>query len=194
MVWHEYERFEVGQQAQFTVWGFRKHHLTVRWTDTTNAHRRDEKNLTKDEIVAGENPGVDFFQRMSVLADIGLVEWVPQLLESGDVEAEIIHPLAINSHETDRLENRLGIAAHEADSAMLTEGQTDWAASNGLFLVPVPRHLGRVQVIGIARLRHRPKTKMTAAWWADLRTSGEEYVLRYREFVAPAAKAEAEVP
>jgi hypothetical protein len=32
---------------------------------------------------------------------------------------------------------------------------------------------------------------MTAAWWADHQTSGEEYVLRYGEFVKPASAAEA---
>ena len=52
----EYERFEVGRQAQFIVWGFRRSALTVRWSDTTMPHRRDESKLTDQEKKDGKNP------------------------------------------------------------------------------------------------------------------------------------------
>jgi hypothetical protein len=34
-------------------------------------------------------------------------------------------------------------------------------------------------MIGIARLRYRPHTKLTAAWWKDLHAKGEKYLARY---------------
>ena len=191
ITWQKYERFEVGRQAQFTVWGFRRGGDWVRWNDTTRPHQRDEKHLTDEEKKAGKNCGVDFFARMQLLADLGLVEWVPHLVEGDGDDAEIIHPLAVNHDEPDRIENRIGEAAHDAGRSLLTDGQREWAASEGLVLAPVPRHLSKVQVTGIARLRYRPKTRMTAAWWADLQTSGEEYVRRYRHMIAPAIAAPA---
>jgi hypothetical protein len=47
--------------------------------------------------------------------------------------------------------------------------------SHGPQLVPVLRHFANVQMIGVARLRYRPHTKLTAAWWKDLHTKGEKY-------------------
>jgi len=38
----------------------------------------------------------------------------------------------------------------------------------------------RVQLVGIARLRYRPKTKATAAWWAK-QAQWLEWVQRYNE-------------
>jgi len=189
ITWQGYDRFEVGRQAEFTVWGFRSQAQWVSWNTTTEPHRRE--TLTEEEKKAGKNAGVDFFARMGLLINTGLVEWVPHLVESDDPDAEIIHPLVVNKAEPDRLENRLGNAAHEAARSLLTPGQRDWAASNSLWLVPVRHHLTRVQVAGIARLRYRPQTRRTAAWWAELQSAGEQWVRRYNEFAAPAKRVEA---
>lgn len=185
ITWIEHERFEVGQQGQFTVWGFREGRQFVHWTDTTRPHRRNKKDLTEREKEDGENPGVDFFARMHILTDLGLVEWVTYLVESDGPEAEIIHPLAISNSDPRCLENMLGKAANDAGLEKLTEGQIGRAESKGLFLVPVPRHLSRVTVIGIARLRYRPKTSMTSAWWGELQNRSEQYIRKYAEMSGP---------
>jgi hypothetical protein len=116
---------------------------------------------------------------MTLLTDIGLVEWVPHLIEGDSKDAETIHPLGMDDQEPALIENKIGRAAHAAGASMLTLAQLQWANSQCLKLVPVPRHLTNVQVVGIARLRYRPQTKMTAAWWADLQTSGNEFAARY---------------
>ena len=73
-------------------------------------------------------------------------------------------------------------SAHEAGKALITEGQYDWAVEKGIHqLVPVPRHIANVQMIGIARLRYRPHTRMTAAWWADLNANAQRHLARYLE-------------
>jgi hypothetical protein len=181
----EYERFEVGRQAQFTVWGFRYKSGSVTWDGPALCHRREK--LTDEERAAGKNVGIDFFRREGQLMQLGLIDWVPHLVESDGPEAEIIHPLGLG--KTDSLEDLLGAEAHEAASAMLTDGQRSWAIDQSLALVPVPRHVANVQLVGIARLRYRPRTRLTAAWWAEFRAQGERHLTRYGELAEARAQA-----
>lgn len=177
----EYERFEAGRQAQFTVWGFRYKQGWVTWTGPTLCHRR--ATLTGQEIAEGRNAAVDYFRREQQLTDLGLVEWVPTLVEGEGPEAEIVHPYGMGGSAS--LEDRLGRAAHEAARRMLTDRQRGWATGQKLWLAPVPRHVADVRMVGIARLRYRPKTRKTAAWWIDLRTKGEGFLRRYEALAAP---------
>ncbi len=173
-----YHRWEVGRQGEMTVWGFRQKGKTV-WMQSkiTKPHCRSEKDLTQEERDAGYNTAIDFFSRLELLEDAGVIECVPHLCEGDGREAEVIHPLRWGGVEG--IEKALGLAAHEAGEAMLTEQQRDWARSEGLWLVPVPRHMRNVQVIGIARLRYRPRTALTSAWWADQQSKGKRHLERY---------------
>jgi hypothetical protein len=107
---------------------------------------------------------------------------VPTLVEGEGSDAEIIHPYGMRNAES--LEDRLGRAAHDAALSMLTDRQHEWAAEQELRLAPVPRHITNVQMIGIARLRYRPKTRKTAAWWADLQAKGEGFLQKYEALSA----------
>lgn len=49
-------------------------------------------------------------------------------------------------------------------------------------------------MVGIARLRYRPHTTLTAAWWADLQTKGAEYVERYDRLAGTASTREQQAP
>ena len=181
-MWTSHDRVKVGEHAQFIVWGFYDGSEWVNWENSlTSPHRREK--LTKEEITAGKNAAVDFFRRTAQLTDLGLIESVPHLVESADQSGEIIHPLRMGL--IDSIEDRLGRAAHEAGRALLTEGQCGWTVKNGIQqLVPVPRHIANVQMIGIARLRYRPRTKMTSAWWADLNANAQKHLARYAEIAA----------
>ena len=79
IIWQSYERFEVGRQAQFKVWGFRYKSCWVTWTGPTLCHRR--QTLTEQEIASGENGATDYFRRKRQLVGLGLIEWVPTLVE-----------------------------------------------------------------------------------------------------------------
>jgi hypothetical protein len=173
--WREYDRRKIGQRAQYTVWGFKLKCGYVGWSSITKPHRRER--LTEAEEKEGKNPGVDFFSHSEALTGLGLLEWVPHLFDSNLEQAESIHPYGIGNG--DCLEDRLGTAAHEAGIALLTEGQADRAIEEGFHLAPVPHHIAQVQMIGVARLRYRPHTKLTAAWWAELHEKGEGYIQRY---------------
>lgn len=181
----QYERYEVGRQGPFTVWGFRHKVGLVAWDGPTACHRREK--LTAEEVEAGKNSGVDFFRRQDQLTGLGLIEWVPHLVESERTEAEIIHP--VGSGGTDELQDVLGSLAHQAASCMLTHAQRTWAAEIGLRLVPVPHHVANIQIAGIAQLRYRPRTRLTATWWAELHAQGERHAQRYRSLIGMAAEA-----
>ena len=77
------------------------------------------------------------------------------------------------------MEDRIGLVAEEAGLAMLNDQQRQYVDLHGPQLVPVLRHLANVQMIGVARLRYRPHTKLTAAWWHDLQMNGEKYLAQY---------------
>jgi hypothetical protein len=176
ITWHQYERVKVGQQGQYNVWGFDYLREYVSWVGAAVCHRRDE--LTDAEKKAGENRAVDFFRRMGELVDLGLREWIAHLFESDKPDGEIIHAVGIAG--SDSLEDRIGMAAEKAGLAMLNDQQRQYVDSHGPRLVPVLRHLSNVQMIGIARLRYRPHTKLTAAWWKHLHAKGEKYLAQYQ--------------
>jgi len=72
---------------------------------------------------------------------------------------------------------------------MLTDGQRTWAQKEGLWLVPVPAHLLNVAMVGIARLRYRPHTRLTAAWCRNLQETGVAYLQRYTDLAESRATA-----
>jgi hypothetical protein len=179
----EFKRARVGERGEYVVWGFVASGSNwVTWNDVTTPHRRPEAQLTEEELEAGDNRGVDFFRRARLLCRLGLVEWIPHLFESKDPEAEPIHPYGIGRSES--LEDRLGIAAHEAASKMVTEGQLEWASrslTGEPWLAPVLSHIENVELIGIARLRYRPRTRAVSAWWSKHTATCERYLRSYRE-------------
>ena len=63
---------------------------------------------------------------------------------------------------------------------MLTDGQLNWSAEQGFHLVPVRRHIANATVIEVFRLKYRPHTKATGAWYALMRQSTAEYLAHYQ--------------
>jgi hypothetical protein len=186
IIWQEFERIEIGAQAQFTVWGFRPKSVYMRWQDFTKAHWCSP---TAEQKAKGrDSNGEPYFRRQSQLTDLGIVEWVPHLFESEEESGEVIHPLGLGTSE--RIEDRLRLAAHEAAESLLTAEQYQWAVNQNIhLLVPVPRHIAKVQLISIARLRYRPQTRMTSAWWADLTANAEKHLARYAQIARQATRA-----
>jgi hypothetical protein len=106
---------------------------------------------------------------------------VPYLFEGPD--GEPIHPV----HETSSLP--IEVALYEACAAAaarcLTEWQYEDAADEGGVLVPAPAHVEQVQLIGVARLRYRPHTRLTSAWWAEHTARCGQFAERYEEIANP---------
>ena len=165
----EFERKQIGQSGPLVVWGSRDlERKWVTWDGAALCHR----------VPASKDPGDDFFRRFNQLTDTGLIEWMPHLMDGSGPEAEIIHPYGLGA--SDSIEDRLGLAAHHAGIAKLTREQATWASTNGYWLAPVPRHIGNVAVIGVARLRYRPQTAATGAWWRNLLEQAETHLAVYQ--------------
>lgn len=172
----------------FSVWAFWSDNTTAsNWTDLTQCHQRaptaDEK---RDRPKEGD--AVDIFRRLKHLEALGLIEWVLYLFESDSPDAEVIHPLGTLGRESGRVEeqlaDRLTAAANRAACSMLNAEGRDFVQKYppercSMQLVPVLHHIANVAVVGVARLRYRPHTKNTAAWWAELHEKGARWVARY---------------
>lgn len=176
-----FERVKVGEHGPFVVWGFRakglisadpalfRHFLTGQVKTEDDGGDRD----------AGLNDS--FWPAVHILTAVGLVERVGMLLDGDDEKAEIIHPYAMRDGEA--AERAVYQAVCDAASSMLTEGQINWAAANHLHLVPVLKHISKVAVVEIFRLKYRPHTAATAAWYAQMRQTKDEYIRRYQGLI-----------
>jgi len=175
LYWNLYQREKLSERGQYIVWIFRCPNTYSRERGPIAAHYRD---ITPAERSAGRNRAVDVSNRLNFLYELGLFEWVPYLFESEDVTGEPIHAYGVDL--SDCIEDRLGRAAHDAGFALLSEGYRKRLEEETDFhLAPVPRHMQNVQLIGIARLLYRPKTKLTAAWYADLHEKGARFLAVY---------------
>jgi hypothetical protein len=175
-----FERTKVGQQGPFVVWGFRSKHgiadrglarpfLTGQFTTRDDGRRLD----------AGWD--ASFWPAVDTLTNLGLVERVGMLLDGDDNEAEIIHPYAIRDGEP--AERELAASAELAAQAMLTEGQLAWSQEEGYHLVPVLKHIVNATMVEVFRLRYRPHTTATAAWYALMQQTAAEYLDHYRAMI-----------
>jgi hypothetical protein len=128
-------------------------------TDVTLPHRID---VSASEKKAGKAENDDFYMRMRTLRELGVLEYSVCLFESKESEAEILFP--VDGPTAD--EKSVHECALEAGERVLL----DWQINNcgHEYLIPVLRHQSKAELVGIYRLRHRPQTRMTGAWWATL--------------------------
>lgn len=185
VIYQEWERFAAAQYGEFTVWGFTEGDVVTACTsDVVKAHWDNDADTNKETFAP-------FWPRLRSLEDCGLIEWVPCLHESNDADAEIIHPLMCD--DSGSPEDRLGRAAHQAGLSMLTASQHDRAFDeNGAsWVVPIKRHIANVQLISVARLRYRPHTKLTAAWWAETNTVCDAHIAEYEALLVRASQGPA---
>jgi hypothetical protein len=180
----QFARQKVGEHGSFIVYGFQPG-TTQAWTNKPFIHPHMTGEM---EAVEGSDEKRDrgrpiFWKAWNHLMSLGLVALVEHLVEADNDTADIIHPYAASAGEAP--ERRVGRAAHEAGMAMLTEAQQNTAEANGLHLAPVRAHITEVQMVGIARLRYRPRTSATAAWFARM-PEWNEMADRYDELAAKA--------
>ncbi len=163
-----FKRFEVGTRGEHVIYGFKPNGLTA-FASASFVNTYFTGYMTKP---ANGKPGRDtglaaFWADWFQLEDLGLVEFVGHLIEADTDTGDILHPYAVGNGE--EAEQRLAAAAHAAGMAMLTNAQRDRADDQNLRLAPVKAHMKHVQMIGIARLRYRPRTADAALWFERMR-------------------------
>ncbi len=103
---------------------------------------------------------------------------VPHVVESYSPEGEAILSLGTMY----RGESDVNTAVEAAAEAMLVEWQEARLSMESFsHLVPLPKHLAKVEMVGIARLRYLPSTETTAAWFEKESQKWAEWARRYRE-------------
>ncbi len=131
--------------------------------------------LLEDEISGDGTEASALYERFKLLGSLGLVERVPYLFDGP--AGEPVHPMYEDSDI--QVERELFRACSDAGWALLNDTRRDRADELGGFIAPVPAHIGQVQVFDVYRLRYRPHTRLTAAWWADHQQACAEYMRRY---------------
>ncbi len=172
-----YHRQRVANRNEYQLFEFTGGELRINWTPLLECHR---KQPSRKEKVQGADDRSDLVQRLDTLGDVGLIEWIPYLAESSDSESELLHPLG--GGEEGSWEERVGIAAVEAGRVMLGDDDLhERLVSEGVFVIPVVRHLQNASVVEVARLRYRPHTRATALWCFELADKSERYLAEYNK-------------
>jgi hypothetical protein len=161
---------QLGQFGEFVVWGFKPISPNVFF-----AAPFCEPHLDRTL----ENIATKFWEALKILTDLRLVAPVTYLVENDSEHGEELWPIPMDG-SGEECEQAVGRAAAELASLMLTERQAQWANSHRIesFCV-VPRHVADVQAVGIYRLRHRPHTDATRAWFADLQDQCKGAIERF---------------
>jgi hypothetical protein len=155
-----FTRHCLGERGSHRVWGFRPDFFNAPASAAYAATYFEDDPSPEERAQIGKS----FRQWTETLEALGLLEFVPHLMEGDDSEAEIIHPMSTLGTGL-LIEQGLGRAAVAAAKSMLCPEQIKWAKDRNFELMaPVPSHIAAVQLVGIARLRYIPKTKLSLAW------------------------------
>ena len=148
-------------RGAFVVWAFQRGRKSASATRAPGSAWR-----TGEADAEGRDTGsAAFWGAINVLQDLGMVEWVPHLCESGP-DGEIIHSLAATGGTPD--ERRAFFAARGAALALLPAKLQSTVAEGAEILVPVHRHMGDVEMAEICRMTYRPHTGDTGRWWEKM--------------------------
>jgi hypothetical protein len=123
------------------------------------------------------------------LEGCGLLTFIPHVFESDKPEAEMLHAYPIKDGGCEPWERSVALAAHAAGFVCIAVGQQEWADQQARHLLPIPSHIANLAVIGIARLQYRPRTKMTAAWFAKSKERAEVWQPIYEQISVKCAAA-----
>lgn len=159
----EFKRDQVGKAQRFNIFAFTPGKCLAGKIGAAACH------------FDGED-GSAFFPRLSILQDCGLIDFVPHLCESPSPDSEIIHSVGLDWTPQGLVnpENEVGWLANEAAKAMADSPKYVEAGLNGAALfIPVSKDYPHAHVVGVARMRYRPRTMRTIRW-----TEEGEFVLR----------------
>ncbi len=124
----------------------------------------------------------DFWASWETLKNLGLVQMVAHLIESDTDDAEVIHPLPVVGDEAEQIEHDISRAAIQAARAMLPDKLFErMQTPSPVAAVSVFRHQDKAQLVGIARLRYRPRNRDTSDWYGRLQTDGQVWIAKHRE-------------
>ena len=165
LMWHPMEtRKRIMSYGPFDVVGFTKQ--SERYCNTTGPLA----------VFKGDDPpsAWDF---LTTLERLGLLEWVIYLADSESPDSELIHPLTGDEHAE-------GVASAAFEFASELPGGFKYETENFDFVLPIPSHMAKATLVGVGRLRYRPRTARTSAWYAQHVKSCQEHEAMYKRLQA----------
>ncbi len=177
LIRRNYECQKVGEAGHGVFWDFSDAGVTISWRPPFDQFLTGRR--TKD---GGDQGGDAAWAALNAIVECGLVECVPHLIEADTEEAEIIHPCPENTG-TD-IEQKLGMVVRKF-TMELAGSATLRMIGDGDDIIAVNNQYPNVQMVGIYRLRYRPHTKATAAWFAQS-SKWQEFIEGYEAMIHPA--------
>lgn len=197
VLWKEYKGEKDFDYAEYSVWNFTQENAR-----TGNAQLASPYLDKKNKKEAWK----PFWEALQIIEDLHLIEWVPQLFSGeGGVHMHAYGTGRLDTKElTELMENKIGRAAYLAAAAMraaffmrqkettrsgvlsvLKQAESEILQSGSLCLdypeIPILRHIKAPVMRAVARLKFRPHTKPTRAWFSKLMESGEHHIATYEQ-------------
>ena len=160
----DYERKIIGPCGVFVMYGFKKGDTTANPIGPLRSlHGAEDEDRNKGAWVV-----------LNPLWKMGLLEVVTYMAESSDYESEFLYPVNDDTYEAmTLLSSHLGLGGGEGFSRSLDAHLPDV----GLVI----RDLNDPSMVGVFRLRYRPKTAKTTVWYATEQAQTERFVAGVRK-------------
>lgn len=176
----DFDRMAIGQQGPYTLWGFKPHGGSHWWTGPFAAHQDRPQ-------VNNQSPT---WTIIDLLQNMGLLSFVPHIFENGTNAAEPIHVYGVSATAEAPIEREIGDAADRAARAMALPSKLEEAEEAGFkFFCPVLRTMPNAQMIGVARLTYRPRTRRTKEWFAELHMTAPGWIETFEKLAAKGESA-----
>lgn len=149
--------------------------------------------------------GRNIWNYIKPLEQVKLIQWCFQLFDAPD--GGLMHALGPHSIDDIKpgdafgIEQEIGTAAKRAGQALARElyalGRLSRVVSDHelytSWIIPIARHITKPTVLGIARLRYRPKISDTAKWYGQLVGTQDAWIQGYdgiyQRTLSPSEKA-----
>jgi hypothetical protein len=169
LIHQKFDRKMICERGAFTIWGFRPTSLSIRWTGLLAAPGSEAKEAPEENSTELDS--------LNLLLEMNLLSFVPHIYENDTDSAEPIHAFGIGGVSEDPLERNIGDAAQSAARACAPTQRLREAEKAGFnYFCPIPRSKPAAQMIGVARLPHRPQTRRTQAWSQHLRETTPRWI------------------
>jgi hypothetical protein len=156
----EYSKSCLARVGRYSVFGFKPGRMLLHHRASFMASHLPD--IPRDEQISKVR--CDLTRSIELLVELKLLEFVCHLVESDDDVAEILYPMPLPGTGV-LAEQELSSAAKAASLSILNRAGINPAdVSDCKLLVPLKMQHEFAQVVGVARLTHRPKTAMTQEW------------------------------
>ncbi len=182
LIWQTFDREKIGEQGAYTIWAFKPDNI-YHWlfTGPFIAHADRKKVDPKDQSPT--------WVSLQLLERMGLISFVPLIFENDTDTAEPIHVYGLGQAAEVSIEREIGAAANRAARAMCLPSKLQKAELEEFrYYCPILSTKPTARMVGVARLTYRPRTKRTAAWFAELHQNGAVWIETFGKLAEKGAK------